>query len=232
MLGCHGSDFGGIYLVDEWIVGRWAAPNLTTGRGSVTAGFGASEWDHAVRHGIRHDGRTSTMPSFEFTNLSDHELSDIVAFIRSKPPVTAKSIPSVSAGPCLRLRARANFVITFDMDHQVPHLREPPQAAITPQFGGHLVQVCKGCHGPGLSGGKIEGDPGMPIVANLTPHATGLAGWTEADFIRAMREGKRRDGTAISDAMPWKAYGKMSDEELRAIYAYLTSVPPREKGNR
>ncbi|MEO8484288.1 MAG: hypothetical protein ABI634_18915 [Acidobacteriota bacterium] len=42
----------------------------------------------------------------------------------------------------------------------------------------------------------------MPIVANITPHETGLKGWTEADFFRALREGKRKDGTDILTAMP------------------------------
>ncbi len=74
-------------LVDSPLLGRWAAPNLTTGKGSVTLTYTASDWDHAVRHGLRQNGRTSSMPAVEFTNLSDRELSDIVAYIRSKPPV-------------------------------------------------------------------------------------------------------------------------------------------------
>ena len=94
------------------------------------------------------------------------------------------------------------------------------------------MQVCRGCHGEQLSGGKVAGDPNMPIVANLTPHETGLKGWTESDFIRALREGKRKDGTEILPQMPWKAYGQMSDVELKAIWAYLQTVPPVEKGNR
>jgi mono/diheme cytochrome c family protein len=231
--GCHGAEFGGANLVDEWMLGRWAAPNLTTGQGSVTIGFGASDWDHAVRHGLRHGGRTSTMPSVEFTNLSDRELSDIVAFIRSKPPVDRR-LGSVRFGPVFAFifAGAPDFMVAFDMDHQAPHPREPPQAAVNAEFGAHLAQVCRGCHGPRLSGGKIQGDPGMPIVANLTPHETGLKNWTDADFMRAMREGKRPDGSAISEYMPWQAYANMSDDELKAIYAYLKSVPPREKGNR
>src|SRR5881397_1469294 len=63
----------------------------------------------------------------------------------------------------------------------------------------------------------MAGDPNMPIVAKLTPDASGLKGWTEADFIRALREGKGPDGSAIAEAMPWKTYGKMNDTELKAI---------------
>jgi hypothetical protein len=86
-------------------------------------------------------------------------------------------------------------------------------------------------HGPQLSGGKLAGDPDMPIVANLTPHETGLKSWSEGDFIRALREGKRKDGTAISKMMPWQSYGQMTDTELKAVWAYLRTVPAVEKGN-
>ena len=71
----------------------------------------------------------------------------------------------------------------------------------------------------------------MPLLANLTPHETGLKGWTESDFIRALREGKRKDGSDISRMMPWQAYGRMTDTELKSIWSYLQTVPPLEKGN-
>jgi mono/diheme cytochrome c family protein len=230
---CHGADFGGRLLVDVPVVGHWVAPNLTTGEGSVTRDFTAADWDHAVRHGLRRGGRTSSMPSGDFVNLSDHELSDIVAYIRSRRPVN-QDLGPVKLGPVFSflLATDTTFVPAFDIDHAKAHAVEPPEAAPTAEFGQHIVQVCRGCHGPGLSGGKLQGDPEMPIVANITPHETGLKEWTEADFIRAMREGKRKDGTAISEFMPWKGYGKMSDAELKAVWAYLRTVPAVEKGNR
>ena len=231
--GCHQKDFGGGAIVDMAIVGRWVAPNLTTGEGSVTRDYTASDWDHAVRHGLRRGGRASTMPSNEFANLSDHELSDIAAYIRSVPPVD-RDPGRVRFGPVF------SFIAAFDssafaasvLDHSKAHAVEPPEATPTAEFGEHLVQVCRGCHGSNLSGGKLDGDPDMPIVANLTPHETGLKDWTEADFVRALREGTRKDGTRISERMPWKAYGQMSDDELKAIYAYLRTVPPKPKGSR
>ena len=50
--------------------------------------------------------------------------------------------------------------------------------------------------------------------------------------MRALREGTRKDGTRISERMPWKAYGQMGDTELKAIYAYLRTVPAKPKGSR
>jgi len=230
---CHGADFSGGVIVDAPIVGRWVAPNLTGGAGGVTQGYTASDWDRAVRHGLRRGGRTSSMPSTDFANLSDHELSDIVAYIRGKPKVD-RDPGRIRFGPIFAFLIASGSVplSASRIDQQKVHAVEPPPAAPTAAYGEHLVQVCRGCHGEHLSGGMLQGDPNMPIVANLTPHETGLKDWTEADFIRALREGKRKDGTAIDQAMPWRTYGRMGDEELQAIYAYLRTVPAREQGNR
>jgi mono/diheme cytochrome c family protein len=214
-------------------VGRWIAPNITTGKGSVTQAYTAADWDHAVRHGLRHGGRTSTMPSIDFVNLSDRELSDIVAYIRSMPPLD-RDPGKVVLGPVFTvlLALDKSPLLAFSVDHMKPHDAEPPQAAANAEFGEHLVQVCRGCHGLNLSGGKLRGDPNMPIVANLTPHPSGLQGWSEADFTRALREGRRPDGTAISGYMPWKAYARLDETEISAMWAYLQTLAPVEKGRR
>ncbi len=173
------------------------------------------------------------MPSIEFVNLSDHELSDIVAYVQSRPAVD-RTMEAVGIGPLFSYVVAFNpdILLAFAVDHNKPHAVEPPVEAASVELGQHIAQVCKGCHGGNLSGGKVAGDPNMPIVANITPHETGLKGWTEADFIRALREGKRKDGTEILPQMPWKAYGQMSDIELKALWAYLQTVPPTDKGDR
>lgn len=230
--GCHGDDLGGKVIIDVAAVGHWVAPNLTSGEGGITRGFSAHDWDSAVRHGVRHDGRTSSMPCDEFRNLSDHELSDVVSYIQGVPPVK-RDLGHVRLGPVFAFMLASNPVKTaaaFGIDHQASHAAEPPLAEPTAAFGEHLVQVCRGCHGDNLSGGKLQGDPTMPIVANLTPHASGLVNWQEDDFIRAMRTGKRPDGSTILEAMPWKAFGTMSDDELKGIWAYLKTLPPMPKG--
>lgn len=69
---------------------------------------------------------------------------------------------------------------------------------------------------------------GISYTSNLTPDQnTGMGIWTEDMFIRAMRTGKHM-GTSrtILPPMPWPWYGKMRDDELKAIFAYLKSIPP------
>lgn len=230
--GCHGNDFGGATIVDLPLVAHWVAPNLTAGAGSVTKDFTANDWDRAVRHAVRRNGETSSMPSQDYLNLSDHELSDIVAYIRSMPPVN-RNVGTVRFGPAFEfmIATDPNILVAFTIDHDKPHVAEPPDDIANVELGDHIVQVCRGCHGPTLSGGKLAGDPNMPIVANLTPHETGLNDWSEADFTRALRKGVRKDGTVISGMMPWKAYGQMTDTEIKAVWTYLQTVPAVPMGN-
>ena len=69
--------------------------------------------------------------------------------------------------------------------------------------------------------------PSLPEAANLTPHEHGLAGWREADFVAAIREGTRPDGRELHPFMPWRTYSAMTDDELRAVWLHLASLPPR-----
>ncbi len=65
------------------------------------------------------------------------------------------------------------------------------------------------------------------MAANLTPHPDGLGDWTLDDLKTALRTGVRPDGTMISDAMPWRNLGQMTDVEFEALWAYLSSLEPK-----
>jgi mono/diheme cytochrome c family protein len=71
---------------------------------------------------------------------------------------------------------------------------------------------------------------GVSFAFNLTPDKeTGIAEWSEASFIQAMRTGKHQGqptGRDILPPMPWEIYGKMTDDDLKAIFAYLRTIPP------
>jgi mono/diheme cytochrome c family protein len=229
---CHGEDFGGGVMVDAFPIGRLLGPNLTSGRGGVTSRYTVADWDRIVRHGILPDGRPTVMPSEDFLLMSDQELSDIVAYIRSLPPVD-NDVPGVRLGPLGKvLVATGQIHLSADMmeDHHEPHAERPPPAEVSVEFGRHLAAVCTGCHGPELLGGPIVGgDPSWPPAANLTPHPDGLAGWGYEDFVRAMREAVRPDGREILPPMSSTApfAQRMTDVELEAMWTYLTSLEPR-----
>jgi hypothetical protein len=73
-----------------------------------------------------------------------------------------------------------------------------------------------------------SGPWGISYSANLTPdRETGLGIWTEEMFLKAMRTGKHMSaGRAILPPMPWQGLAKLTDEDLKAIYAYLRTIPP------
>jgi mono/diheme cytochrome c family protein len=228
---CHGKDFGGGTLVDDPAVGRLFGLNLTLGRGGVTAKYTAADWDRMVRHGVRPDGTPTPMPSSDFVAMSDQELSDIVAYLRSLPPVD-RELPRPSYGPLMTLLLATGEVhlSADENDHHRTHAVMPPQANEGPEFGRHLVVVCNGCHGTELVGGPIVGaPPDWPPAANLTPHADGLAGWTFDDFQRALREGKAKDGRALRPPMAGLTVyaANITDTELKAMWAYLQTVPAK-----
>lgn len=229
--GCHGANLGGSVVIDVPVVGYWAAPNLTSGQGSVTKTFTAHDWDLAVRHGIRHTGKTSTMPAGEFVDLADHDLSDVVAYIQSRPPVD-HVVPPSRIGPVFAVLMATNpkLMLAFNIDHQKPHRAEPPAHEVSVELGRYIAQNCSGCHNEKFSGGKLEGDPNMPIVANITPDSTGIGGWTEADFMNAIRNGKRPDSTVIAPQMPWLTYRHMDDVEIKSLWAFLQTLPATPKG--
>lgn len=94
-------------------------------------------------------------------------------------------------------------------------LKMPP-AFLTPPWG----------WAGSLSMTAFAGPWGISYAANLTPDPeTGLGKWNEADFIKAMRTGVGSHNRPIMPPMPWQALGKASDDDLKAIFAYLHSIP-------
>lgn len=76
--------------------------------------------------------------------------------------------------------------------------------------------------------GRDAGFPGEVWASNITPDpATGLGNWTDGQIIRAIREGVDNDHEALAPIMPYREYRSLSDEDVRAIVAYLRTLPAR-----
>jgi cytochrome c553 len=73
-----------------------------------------------------------------------------------------------------------------------------------------------------------SGPWGVSYAINLTPDPdTGIGHWTEKMFVQALRTGKHMGASRpILPPMPWEVYGKLSDDDLKAMFAYLRTVPP------
>lgn len=219
---CHGEDLAGQIFFDNFIFGRVAASNLTSGQGGIGASYSDADWVRAVRHGVDPDGKPLViMPSEEFYYLNDADLGAIIAYARSLPPVD-QIHPEKRLGPIARfIIASGGYVLpAAKIDHASrPSTLEP---GVSLEYGEYLSRICLSCHGEDLGGREPNGDP--PPGPNLTPGGN-IANWSEEDFTVAMRTGVRPDGSELSADMPWRWIAEMSDDELKALWMYLRSVP-------
>ncbi len=231
---CHGADLAGMTVIDDGAMGRIDGPNLTRGPGGLPADYSDEDYIRAIRHGVNREGRgLFLMPSTDYATLSDADMGALIAYLRSVPAVDKPRGP-VAPGPVAKALLATGRLRLAAQD--IEHARiQPSQVApaANAEYGRYVAASCTGCHGPNLSGGKIAaGPPTWPPAANLTPHPDGrLSQWTEADFVRAMRTQRRPDGSEISPVMP-KAFGGLDDLELKALWAYLRTLPPKPLGKR
>lgn len=234
---CHGDNLGGKIFIEAPGLGRLVSSNLTSGAGGIGSTYDVADWDRAVRHAVGPDGKPLLfMPSHEFNRMSDEDTAALIAYLRSVPPVDS-DLPGHSVGPIARvlyLTGELPLLPATLIDHS-DLVRDAPKRAPTPAYGAYLASGCIGCHGPGFSGGKIPGvPPDWPVAPNLTPdEATGLGTWTEAEFITALQEGRRPDGRHLQEAyMPWPLYANMTDDEVRALWAFVQTLPATPAGQR
>ena len=222
---CHGADGAGALVFDAGPVIRLVAPNITAG--GITRDMTADQIAAAIRQGVKPDGHPMVfMPAPDFHELGDADTAALIAYLQSLP-ASAKDPGRLEIRPLGRLMyALGKFPLlpAENLDHS-PRARSAPIAGATAAYGQYLAQGCTGCHGRDFAGQHVPGTPpSFPDSQNLTPAALGT--WKSADFRRALREGKRPDGSAINPFMPWPAFSKMSDEEIDALWAYLQTLPP------
>ena len=137
--------------------------------------------------------------------------------------------------------ARGQYLVEFGTcnDCHTPHKMGPhgPEPDLTRFLSGH-PETAKLPPPPALSAGPWvavtvgdtawSGPWGISYSANLTPDRdTGLGIWSEEMFVQTMRTGKHMSaGREILPPMPWQGLSRLTDEDLKAIYAYLRAIPP------
>jgi cytochrome c553 len=169
------------------------------------------------------------MPSRDLTFLADADVADLIAFLASLPPVD-REFPPRRLGPFgrLALLMDAKEVISAET---IDHANVGGAAPIFESArgrGSYLARACAGCHDADYSGRAAGMAPDSPPPANLTPDPNeGLGKWNRDDFGRALRTGKRPDGTELSNFMPWRAYAGLTDPEVDDLWAFLQSLPAK-----
>ena len=212
-------------------------PNLTPDKATGIGDVSDAKLARMLRHNVRSNGRAA-IPFMEFQNISDEDLVALISFLRSQPAVS-NDVPRNTYS--LLGKAIMSFVMKPSGPSATP-AAQSPAVAPTVERGAYLVNnvaACAGCHtkrsqtdgsylAPKLSGGTpMEGEDGQSYTPpNLTPDPrTGhIRQWTEEQFLARFRAGP----TNGLSHMPWRAFARMSDDDIRAIYRYLKTVPPTE----
>jgi mono/diheme cytochrome c family protein len=212
-------------------LGTLYAPNLTPS-GNISD-WTDGELIRAIREGVHKNGRSLLiMPSANFHNMSDEDVEALVAYLRSQP---ARGGPT----PSNQLNV-LGAIFTNLADFRVA---QPPAGQVTapqpgtPEYGKYLVDVvggCRDCHGAQLQGGVDRGAIGPPAGPNLTQI---IPKWSEAEFMTFFNTGTMPGGAKVpiltlpsgfsEPRMPWPTVrASASDEDLKAMYAYLHSLKP------
>jgi mono/diheme cytochrome c family protein len=227
--GCHGEDLSGI---EDWFnagpLGTVDSANLTSGDGGVGGEYTTEDYVRAIRHGIGRDGKPIFMPAVLATSyLSDEDLGAIIAYLKTVPPVDHR-LKGERFTPLAKVMLATGMLGNLPVEavsHEV-HVTAPEMGA-TLEYGEYLVNTndCRVCHGLELNGGPFPDPTITKISPNLTPGGE-LGFWSEEDFINVMRTGVTPGGRQLDpEFMPWQSYRLFYDEELKAIWLYLQSLP-------
>jgi len=233
---CHGDNLAGKEFLNAPGIIRAYSANLTSGEGGAGKTFSDADWVRALRHGVGPDGKPLLiMPAQGFNALSAEDLGALIAYVKSVPAVD--NIPSAMdvqiLGRALFVAGQIQALAAETIDHSVAPTPAVAMGA-TKEYGQYLVRIggCVDCHGPNLSGGPITGaPPSAPPASNITPGGE-ISAWSEDDFIKTIRTGVNPAGKQLDPFMPYKYLARLSDDELKAIYQYLQSVPAATMGAR
>lgn len=243
--GCHRGEGGklvGKHMSDvPDMFGEVWSPNITNhpdALGKYTDG----ELIYLLRTGIKRNGKYAPPYMAKLPNMSDEDLHSIVAYLRSNAPM-------VEGDDRVQPATQPSFLVKFLSHVAFKPLPFPEEEIIAPPksdkvaYGRYLsvgVADCYGCHSADFTkldmlqpensegyfggGNALLDEEGNTIFSsNLTMHETGLAKWTEEEFIQCVKNGIRPDKTMVSSAMP--KHTMLEDEEISAIWAYLQTIP-------
>lgn len=212
--------------------GTLYAPNLTPS-GNIKD-WTDGEVIRAIREGIHKSGRALLiMPAGTYRNMSDDDVQALVAYLRSQPGTGGPT-------PNNRFNLLGAIVMTLSdlRTAQLPVDNVTAPQAGTPEYGKYLVNSigCRECHGDQLQGGAGNGFGPTP-GPNLTQS---VPQWSEEQFMTFFNTGTLPSGAKVpmltlasgfsEPIMPWPMVRAVTtDDELKAMYAYLHSLPAVER---
>lgn len=212
---CHAARLEGTMLYDEPGIARISAPNVSR----IAHEYTDAELERLIRRGVKLDG-TSTwiMPAPMFSHLTDEDLGNIIAWVRSMP-----AVDGVAREMTLRPLGRIGVVIDKFMPQALQVVAGEPGAvdrADPLSHGKYLVMTaCTECHGARLEGSDIVKAPGLMVAA----------GYSKEDFARLMRTGIGRGERTLGlmSEVGQVRFSSFTDAEIDAVRTYLEAFVAR-----
>jgi mono/diheme cytochrome c family protein len=227
---------GEVFNEEMGLPGTFISPNITP--------YALSDWTdgeiyRAITSGVSKDGRAlfDIMPHPNFGQCATEDIYSVIAYIRSLEPIEADHAASQAHFP-------VNLIINTIPKEASPQAIPPKKDKVA--YGAYLALAsgCKDCHtarekgqfvGPFYAGGMefMFPDKTTTRAPNITPHANGIGSLTEDEFVWLFK--KYTDSTYVPKScppgsyktpMPWTMYATMTQEDLKAIFAYLQTLEP------
>jgi mono/diheme cytochrome c family protein len=212
--------------------GNVVAPNITSDPETGIGKWTDDEIARAIREGVDKDGRPlfNLMPYEHYRTMSDEDLASVIVYVRTLPAVRHEL-------PVTQLIFPVKYLIR-SVPEPVTSPVPAPDSSTPVNRGTYLVNIagCGDCHTPQVKGQAVAGmnfaggfvlaGPwGSVASANITPDASGISYYDEKLFTDAMRTGMVH-ARKLSGIMPTEIYGKMTDQDLSDVFAYLKTIPP------
>ncbi len=217
-------------LFDEPPFKAYAA-NITPDKDTGIGKWTDAQLAKAIREGVRPDKSLigPPMPIEFYRHLSDADLAAIIAYLRAQPAV-------MNAVP----QSKYNIPLPPSYGPAIKEVKAPATSN-TVKYGEYLANIghCMDCHTPrndkgmllhdkwGAGGMVFKGPWGTSVARNLTPDASGLKDWSDAQIAKAVREGVGRNGQHYKPPMGFDFYKTINDADMAALIAYLRSLKPQ-----
>ncbi len=200
-------------------IGDMVAENLTPG--GKLAEYSDGELFRVLRYSINKQGHELGMMSFlPYRELSNDDTEAIIAYLRSLPPVPTTAVTGDNMNFLGAIMSGAGLF--GEPPPPAPAIVNAPPQGENAEYGKYVATFgeCRGCHGTDMTGSPATSV--SPAIVNPRPFVGSL---TLEEFIQTMRTGVRPNGTPFNEGMPWQNASKMTDEDLSALFAYLTTDP-------
>ncbi|MFD2250078.1 mono/diheme cytochrome c family protein [Pseudochelatococcus lubricantis] len=228
---------GGLAMHTQF--GTFHVPNISPHETDGIGGWSVQDFVRAMRAGVSPDGR-HYYPSFPYTSfqrIGPKDLADMFAYVRTLTPVPGRAPAHDLAFPFSMRRGVGLWKLAF-LDGR--EFEPDPSKSAEWNRGKFLVEGpahCAECHSPRNFAGAIiaerrfSGGPnpdGAGFVPNITPHETGIGGWSKSDVVELLTTGFTPEFDSVGASMRAvvENTARLPPEDREAMAEYLLSLPP------